>query len=148
MVEALYATGVRINELLNIKLEDVKWETRQIWIRKGKGNKERFVLFTFECAEPLKAYLDHREIDSIYLFSNHRGKRLSCAFVEKQFRMFSEELGFKVWPHAMRHTFAAHLSEKNETKLYITNKQLHQLFIICFNQKNRFIVPNLISFES
>ena len=60
IVEALYTTGVRISELLGIKLEDIKWETRQIWIRKGKGNKERFVLFTHECAERLKTYLDQR----------------------------------------------------------------------------------------
>ena len=58
IVDTLYATGVRISELLNIELEDVKWETRQIWIRKGKGNKERFVLFTHECELRLKVYLD------------------------------------------------------------------------------------------
>jgi site-specific recombinase XerD len=46
IVEALYTTGVRISELLNIKLEDVKWDSRQIWIRKGKGNKE-WILVTF-----------------------------------------------------------------------------------------------------
>lgn len=53
IVEMLYATGVRISELFNIRLEDIKWETRQIWIRNGKGNKERFVLFTHDCAERL-----------------------------------------------------------------------------------------------
>lgn len=58
IVEALYATGVRISELINIKLEDVKWDTRQIWIREGKGNKERFVLFSYDCAERLKAYIE------------------------------------------------------------------------------------------
>lgn len=46
IVEFLYVTGVRISEMLNIKLEDVKWGSRQIWIRKGKGNKERFLLFS------------------------------------------------------------------------------------------------------
>jgi site-specific recombinase XerD len=73
LVDTLYATGVRISELLQIKLEDVKWDTRQIWIRKGKGNKERFVLFTHDCTERLKAYLQHRKVDSEFLFSNRRG---------------------------------------------------------------------------
>jgi site-specific recombinase XerD len=45
IIETLYSTGVRVSELLQIKLEDIKWDNRQIWIRKGKGNKERFVLF-------------------------------------------------------------------------------------------------------
>lgn len=119
IVETLYTTGVRISELLQIKLEDIKWETRQIWIRKGKGNKERFVLFTHECAERLKTYLRHRKYDSPYLFPNNRGGHLSRIFVEKRFQEFAGELGFKVVPHTMRHTFAAHLAEKNMPQSYI-----------------------------
>ena len=119
IVEALYTTGVRISELLNIKLDDIKWETRQIWIRKGKGNKERFVLFTHDCAERLNSYLEARNKESEYLFSNQRGGRLSRVYVEKQFQKYSEILEFRVKPHTMRHTFAAHLAEKNMPQSYI-----------------------------
>ncbi|GEL78672.1 site-specific tyrosine recombinase/integron integrase [Tenuibacillus multivorans] len=119
IVEALYATGVRISELLNIRLDDVKWETRQIWIRKGKGNKERFVLFTHDCAERLKTYLHHRQDESIYLFTNGRGGSLSSVTTERRFQEFAKELGFKVTPHTMRHTFAAHLAEKQMPQSYI-----------------------------
>lgn len=119
IVEALYTTGVRISELLEIKLEDIKWEARQIWIRKGKGNKERFVLFTHECAERLKTYLQHRTYNNEYLFANNRGGHLSRVFVEKKFQEYSVLLGFKVIPHTMRHTFAAHLAEKNMPQSYI-----------------------------
>ncbi|MGE7667168.1 site-specific tyrosine recombinase/integron integrase [Ureibacillus composti] len=119
MVETLYATGVRISELLNIRLEDVKWETRQILIRKGKGNKERFVLFSYECLERLKTYLDYRKCNSVFLFSNWYGGQLSTVFVDTLFRKFSKELGFKVTPHTLRHTFAAHLAEKNMPQSYI-----------------------------
>ncbi|WP_404356447.1 tyrosine-type recombinase/integrase [Cytobacillus firmus] len=119
IVEALYTTGVRVSELLQIKLEDIKWESRQIWIRKGKGNKERFVLFTHECAERLKMYLHHRKHESPYLFANNRGGHLSRVYVEKRFQEFREKLGFKVVPHTMRHTFAAHLAEKNMPQSFI-----------------------------
>jgi site-specific recombinase XerD len=119
IVEALYTTGVRISELLNIKLEDVKWETRQIWIRKGKGNKERFVLFTHDCSERLKTYLQSRKVVSIYLFSNTLGGPLSRLTVERQFQAFTEVLGFKVTPHTLRHTFAAHLAEKQMPQSHI-----------------------------
>ncbi|SFC22988.1 integrase/recombinase XerC/integrase/recombinase XerD [Bacillus sp. OV322] len=119
LVEALYTTGVRISELLNIKLEDIKLETRQIWIRKGKGNKERFVLFTHDCAERLKAYLESRKVNSEFLFSNSRGGRWNRTLIEIRFQEFSETLGFKVTPHTMRHTFAAHLAEKNMSQSYI-----------------------------
>ncbi|WP_019243124.1 MULTISPECIES: site-specific tyrosine recombinase/integron integrase [Bacillus] len=119
IIETLYATGVRVSELLEIKLEDIKWETRQIWIRKGKGNKERFVLFTYECAERLKTYLQERKYNNEYLFANNRGGHLSRVYVEKKFQEYSTVLGFKVVPHTLRHTFAAHLSEKNMPQSYI-----------------------------
>lgn len=119
IVETLYTTGVRVSELLEIRIEEIKWETRQIWIRKGKGNKERFVLFTHDCAERLRTYLDNRREVSPYLFANNRGGHLSRVLVEKKFRDYSEELGFKVVPHTMRHTFAAHLAEKNMPQSYI-----------------------------
>lgn len=119
IVEALYTTGVRISELLEIQLEDIKWDTRQIWIRKGKGNRERFVLFTHDCAERLKTYLSQRKYNNEYLFANNRGGHLSRYFVERKFQEFSEKLGFVVRPHTMRHTFAAHLAEKNMPQSYI-----------------------------
>lgn len=119
IIETLYSTGVRVSELLQIKLEDIKWDTRQIWIRKGKGNKERFVLFTHDCAERLKIYLDKRETHSTFLFSNRRGKQLHREYIQKNFRHFSKSLGFKVTPHTLRHTFAAHLAEKNMPQSYI-----------------------------
>ena len=119
IVESLHATGVRISELLNIKLEDIKWDTRQIWIRKGKGNKERFVLFTHECAEHLKMFLKQKKVKSQYLFSNAKGNPISRGLVELKFRKYSEILGFKVTPHTMRHTFAAYLAEKGMNFSYI-----------------------------
>ena len=126
IVEMLYATGVRISELLNITLEDIKWDSRQIWIRKGKGNKERFVLFTHECAERLKTYLNQRDVNSKYIFANKRGKPLSVDLVELRFREYSKSLGFRVTPHTLRHTFAAHLTEKGMDFSYIQELLGHE----------------------
>ncbi|MDG5473693.1 tyrosine-type recombinase/integrase [Jeotgalibacillus sp. ET6] len=119
IIEILYATGVRINELLQVRLEDIKWDTRQIWIRKGKGNKARFVLFSHSCAERLKRYLDTRSYGSEYLFSNAKGKPISDKLVQLKFREYSETLGFKVSPHTLRHTFAANLADKGMDFSYI-----------------------------
>jgi site-specific recombinase XerD len=119
IVEALYATGVRISELLNIKLADIKWETKQIWIRKGKGNKERFVMFTNDCAVRLRAHLKERATKSDYLFCNKKGGQLDQDTVQKDFREYTKVLGFRVSPHTMRHTFAAHLAERNMPQAYI-----------------------------
>ena len=112
IVETLYATGVRISELLQIRLEDIKWDTRQILIRKGKGNRARPVLFTYECAERLKIYLERQNVNSQFLFPNSKGQPISRQLVQKLFRGYSDVLGFKVTPHTLRHTFASHLAEK------------------------------------
>ena len=121
LLETLYTTGVRISELLNIKKEDIKWDLKQIWIRKGKGTKERYVFFTSECAARLKAYLDKRNVDSPFLFANPWGKPLSRTWAEKKFQKYSELLNSecKITPHVMRHTFGAHLAEKDMPQSYI-----------------------------
>jgi len=121
LIEALYTTGVRISELLNIKLDDIKWDTRQIWIRKGKGNKERYVLFTTECAARLKAYIASNTVDSHYLFANDQGTHLSRSWAELKFRTYSKGLNseHRITPHTLRHTFAAHLAEKDMPQSYI-----------------------------
>lgn len=126
IVEMLYSTGARISELLNMKKSDVKWDTRQIWITKGKGNKERFVLFTQECAERLKLHLKDTKIDSTYIFANRRGNPLSRYFVEVMFQNYSKVLGFRVTPHTMRHTMAAHLSEKGMPLSYVQDLLGHK----------------------
>jgi len=112
IIETLYATGVRVTELLHIKIEDIKWETRQITIRKGKGNKSRLVLFSHACAVRLERFIETREYTGDYLFSNKRGLPISSDLVQMKFRQYSETLGFKVSPHTLRHTFAANLAEK------------------------------------
>jgi len=119
IIEVLYTTGVRISEMLNIRLSDIKWDRMEIWIRKGKDSRERFVLFTHECSVRLKMYLDQRKTDNEYLFSSPRGGALSQCYIGKLFRQYSEQLGFKVTAHTMRHTFAAHLAAKNMDFTYI-----------------------------
>lgn len=119
MLATLYATGVRITELLNIRIGDINWETRQIVIRKGKGNKDRFVLFTAECAERLKDYL--ATFETPYLFARSEGKPWSAGWARSKFRGYTRELNsaHPITPHTMRHTFAAHLAEKNMPLEYI-----------------------------
>ncbi|WP_207637570.1 tyrosine-type recombinase/integrase [Desulfotruncus alcoholivorax] len=113
IIETLYATGVRVSELVTIQLADIKWDTWQVLI-KGKGKRERVVLFTAACAQRLQEYLASHQVESPYLFADHKGRPVSTAKVRQIVKSTAQKLylGYKVTPHNLRHTFAAHLRAK------------------------------------
>ena len=113
LVEALYSTGCRISELLNIKVKDVKWDLPQPECNIiGKGDKPGTVYFSPRSVSALKKYLDTRKHDSEWLFCNDRGGgKMKKENVEKMFRKLRELSGLeckKLTPHTMRHTIATH----------------------------------------
>ena len=115
LLEMLYATGVRVGELVNIKVKDIDIGRRNIIIL-GKGNKERFVTYGEYCEDILKRYLNDGYIllnktGSDYLFLNNNGGNLT----ERGVRYILDELikktsiNKKISPHMIRHSFATHL---------------------------------------
>jgi len=115
MVEVLYATGIRISELCDMKIENIEWLERTIHIPNGKWKKGRIVLFTHQCGEHLKLYLESRTDDLPYVFLSlkFKDRAISPDVVGSWlFKNYSKSLGFKVTPHTIRHTFAAHLAQK------------------------------------
>jgi len=70
--------------------------------------------------------LNQRDVNSKYIFANKRGKPLSVDLVELRFREYSKSLGFRVTPHTLRHTFAAHLTEKGMDFSYIQELLGHE----------------------
>ena len=115
LLEMLYATGVRVGELVNIKVSDIDLGTRNILIL-GKGNKERYVIYGEYCEEILKLYLNDGRVllnkkDSDYLFLNKTGGNLG----ERGVRYILDSLidktsiNKKISPHMIRHSFATHL---------------------------------------
>jgi site-specific recombinase XerD len=113
MIEVLYSTGIRISELAAMKKDDINWPERIIHIPCGKRKKARIVLFTRTCEEHLKFYLERRKDDLSNVFVNaaERGPVCISTFREN-LRNYSKILGFPVFPHILRHTFAAHLAIK------------------------------------
>ena len=115
ILEMLYATGVRVGELVNIKVKDINKSDRKIIIL-GKGNKERRVIYGEYCEDILNKYLsfgrnDLNKNNSDYLFLNHLGEKLT----ERGVRYILSELikktsiSKKISPHMIRHSFATHL---------------------------------------
>ena len=112
IIRMLYATGVRVSELVNITLDDINVSDRTIRIL-GKGNKERIVVFGNNTKEILDRYIGHgrRQVDfhySKYLFLNKDGNRLSTRYVRKIIDdiIFKASVNMHVSPHMLRHTFA------------------------------------------
>lgn len=115
ILEVLYATGVRVGELVSIKVSDIHMSSRTILIL-GKGNKERIVPYGEYCEEILTLYLSHgylalNQKHSPYLFLNSRGEPLT----ERGVRYLLEEIikhtsiQKNISPHMIRHSFATHL---------------------------------------
>jgi tyrosine recombinase XerC len=116
MMELLYATGIRVSELVGVNLDDVKFTERLIRIR-GKGKKERLVPFGRKAEESLQSYLRSRplinkgRIKEKPLFLNYRGEKLSSRSVERTVDKYilRSALRRKISPHSLRHSFASHL---------------------------------------
>jgi len=116
VLELLYATGIRVSELVGINLEDVDFMERLIRIR-GKGKKERLVPFGKKAEDSLSAYIRARvqlnkgEVDENAMFLNYRGERLTARSVERIVDKYIRitALRRKISPHSLRHSFASHL---------------------------------------
>lgn len=118
IVELLYDTGCRVNELVNIKLKDINYQNKSIRIL-GKGNKERIVYFGDYTLERINNYLPDRELilnkkSSIYLLVSRESGRLTTRRIEEILDEIVKHLGIKnkITPHTLRHTFATHLLNK------------------------------------
>ena len=113
IIHLLLDTGVRVSELVNIKVHDIDVEERIIKVF-GKGSKERFVFFTSKTKELLTNYLIKRKEKAITdnLLINYKGEKLTERSVQKIIKLVGEKIGLDIHPHLLRHTFATDLLNK------------------------------------
>lgn len=112
IIELLYASGVRVSELVNIKMNNIDIKNRTIRVF-GKGRKERLVMFTKSCQNTLIDYLNNHEHTSQYLFTNAKGEQLTTRGVEYIINEIQKKCNVQLglYPHLFRHSFATHLLE-------------------------------------
>jgi integrase/recombinase XerD len=118
MIELLYAAGLRVSELLNLKLQDVNLEAGFVRVF-GKGSKERVVPIGLYAKEKIENYLKIarplmlKNISSRYLFVARAGKPMTRQGFWKLIKRYALKAGFnkKITPHILRHSFASHLLE-------------------------------------
>ena len=117
-LELLYASGLRISELLSLKLSDVTMDSELLSVI-GKGNKQRFVPFGKKAGQAIDEYINQgrplilKNRSTPFLVLNTRGKRLSRIGFWKIMRKYRIKAGIRkrVTPHTFRHSFATHLLE-------------------------------------
>ena len=152
ILEMLYATGIRVGELVNIKLNDIDHYNKSIKIL-GKGRKERIVFYGSFCEDILDLYLNNGrkellKVPNDYLFLNKNGTKLSSRYIGKIIDKAIKvcEVDYHISPHTLRHTFATDLlnngadlmsvkellghSSINTTSIYthITNEQIKKVY--------------------
>jgi integrase/recombinase XerC len=110
IVELLYASGLRVSELVGLDLRDLDLGEMTVRVV-GKGRKERIVPFGGAAAVALRAHLDLRGPRAGAVFLNRRGGRLTVRSVHTLVRRRARAAGIvrRVSPHTLRHTFATHL---------------------------------------
>lgn len=152
IIELLYATGVRVSELVNIKINDIDFSERVIKVL-GKGSKERIVIYNNHTKKALDIFLNDgyhifNKKNSGYLILNKDGDNLSERYVRNIINKLVKKAGLdiKISPHTLRHTFATDMLEEgsdlmtvkellgheslNTTSIYthITNDQIKKVY--------------------
>src|SRR5215467_7896368 len=116
MIELLYASGLRISELANARLENFDFEQRVVRVT-GKGNKTRLVPVGRKACEALAAYLSTERPKLVKprstseIFLSERGTKLTTARIWQIVKKHAQRAGLEknVYPHLLRHSFATHL---------------------------------------
>ena len=127
ILELLYATGLRVSELVSLNVQDIDFEESYIrcW---GKGSKERIVYAHDKALNGLQDYLSTSRMsligsnkDETALFVNHRGERLTRQWVWNILKTYSKRAGIdrKITPHTLRHSFATHLLQKGASLRHV-----------------------------
>lgn len=132
LLEMLYATGVRVSELVNIKVSDIDEGGHSILVL-GKGNKERYVTYGDYCSEILDLYLSDGYLKlntnkSCYLFLNNNGGNLTDRGVRYILDRIIKHTSIQknISPHMIRHSFATHLLNEGADLLSVQKLLGHE----------------------
>jgi len=117
----IYSSGLRLNELLSLKVDDILWERNQIFVKNGKGGKDRVVGLSQVLKELLELYF-HEYKPEYWLFEGQNKQHpYSSASVQKIVKAAATKAGItkRVSPHLLRHCFATHLMDEGVGIRYI-----------------------------
>ena len=134
IIEVLYSCGLRVSELINLKISDLFFDDNLIKIL-GKGNKERFVPISKTAKNLILNYINSkRDLIKVkkgeqdILFLNNRGSKLTRVMIYTILNNLAIEIGLKkkISPHVLRHSFATHLIENGANIISIQKMMGHE----------------------
>lgn len=111
MVMFMYSSGLRLSELLNLKVGDLELDEKIGWVRSGKGSKDRMLLLSNKLIDEMREYIQSKK-ESDYIFTG-RKERMTPRNVQKIIKRAIKIAGIEkdVHPHSLRHSLGTHLLE-------------------------------------
>ncbi|MEA3229402.1 MAG: site-specific tyrosine recombinase/integron integrase [archaeon] len=125
LIETIYGCGLRVSEAIKLRKSDLRFEEGILFVKEGKGKKDRIVSIPSTTSERLKSYLYLRDDNNPYVFDSARGRHLTTMSVQKIVKSAVKKAGLKkqAHTHTLRHSYATHLLE-NGTDLRIIQRLL------------------------
>ncbi len=114
MILLLYSAGLRVSELVHLRVRDLEFAQQYGWVRQGKGRRDRLFIVAEKINKELQEWVKTQRLQSDdWLFPSSRGGHLTVRTVQSLLRTATKKakINKKVTPHTLRHTFATHLIE-------------------------------------
>ena len=124
-----YGAGLRIGEIANLRVEDIDSKTMRIFVREGKGNKERYTILPEETLKMLRIYWSkyrqHKRRGRVFL--SEAGVAITVGVIREHFRQYRRKakLNEKITMHTLRHCFATNLIENGATLIQVKELMGH-----------------------
>jgi len=108
IIELLYSSELRLSELLNLKRKDLDFDRNIIWVRLGKGSKDRITLMSESLKLDLLKYYSKYEFKTEYVLEGRNGKYTKRS-VQEVLELFGKKIGIKLTLHMLRYSFATQI---------------------------------------
>ena len=120
ILSLLYSSGLRVGELIGLRIHDIVWEKDYLFVRGGKGKKDRITLLAKHVVVVMRKYIEKHK-PNYWLFESPNRKQYSASSVRAILRRSAKNAGIRkrIYPHMLRHSFATHLLEKGTDLRYI-----------------------------